>query len=563
MVAHAAEVQRLRKELDTLKEEGRTNTVRMTELVKDKENTETRLAEISRKHTTVSSEKDSLSTEVKRLTSQSQEAQTRIANFERQCREALASKDTLSTQLADRAREIETLKSAASRAAEEIKLARDDGSATAAGLRHKLDELAANTKRQLEANGTLRVQLQSTIHELEMERTRARAAALHTADEILQLTEARDNMRADFDRLERERDNLSNTSERTIRDLNASNRSLRIELETKVRELESERSKAASAKQCSSDEILSLTNVLDDTQAQCGELVVRVSDLEVIVQDKSKQLSSLTAEKDQMEQEFEVDRISMLAKIGELEEERDALKKKIGLLEQGREDGRASAFNRAKDLDRELQAVRRQKSELLVAKNREVETLKAEMQVRIDKLSNQISGADSSIEAKERDIMSLRSERDTLQRDLEASRTGQQLQRDMMSSDVRDLRARLAAANTNTRNERQAKEEFQNKLSQLETESATLRAQLAEAKEAVQANSAQLSAAVESRDRKINSLRNQRNTLKGELDRLRRQPDPSPAVPFPLPNRSSAQPQEQVQAQSQPLGGIRARVHHA
>ncbi|KAJ4469194.1 hypothetical protein J3R30DRAFT_1574092 [Lentinula aciculospora] len=329
MIEHAIEVQELRKTQDALREEGLVKAARETMLLGERE-------ELLSQLDSRSSSNAALSEENKRLSLQVLEAQTRIVDLERDHIEMLASQEYLSTQLLNRTRELEKVKGKFAEEIHSITTSRDDASAEAARIRHELDSLTVTTTQEhtdlIDTCNALRDQLDSTVHELDAERMRARGVAVRSAEEIYALTESRDGLRAEVDRICCERTELSNTSQAIIN-------SLRIELQDKTHELQEEHTKAISAMDIVSEEIRALHHIRDTTQSKCQSLRETISSLQAVVHDKEEQLTTT-------KRDLETCRKLALRAIDNLKKERNSLKEQL--------ENVADALHKAQKADSQL-----------------------------------------------------------------------------------------------------------------------------------------------------------------------------------------------------------------
>lgn len=370
-----------------------------------------------------------------------------------------------------------------------LTVALDDALAEAVRLRQELSELNDSQERSdlLDANNTLRSQLDDATQELGMERMRSQSAAARFADETLILTESRDSARADLEQVCRDRDELVNT--------------LYLELE---------RERAETSRL--SKEIRSLHQDRDDAYANEKEETQKISS---VVESKEQEINIVQDELATTQRDFELSCTLLTQDISNLEMERDALQVTVTMLEEEARDAQ-----RQKDSD--LQALRDEHDALLLRQTAEMQTtindLQASLNAQIDEHSRQLRASERS---KEREVGSLRRERDELQRDLEATRTG----KIQMSSNIRDSQARP--------NESQVERDGSNPdileepaLGGNESELSDLRRQLGEAKETIRSKSTQIEvlrsesrAALRRKTRDTETLKTDLQAQKGELSR--------------------------------------------
>ncbi|KAF9070453.1 hypothetical protein BDP27DRAFT_611872 [Rhodocollybia butyracea] len=523
MQAHAVEVQALRDAQEALtKELTRTFESRESDLLREKAEIQARLDEVSDANTTLSAESARLSLEVDSSSHEVQETQARITQVDQDYADMVHRVHSLQTTEANSAEDVSCLT-----------IALDDALAEADRLRQELDELNASASQErsdlLDANNTLRSELDDATQELEMERTRSQSAAARFADETLILAESRDSARADFEQVCRDRDELVNT--------------LYLELE---------RERAESSRL--SEEIRSLHQDRDDASANEKEETQRISSA---MESKEQELSVVQAQLATAQSDFELSCTLLTQDISNLEMERDALQVTVTMLEEEARDAQ-----RQKESD--LQALRDEHDALLL---RQTEEVKAEMQTTINDLqASLIAQIDDSRQlraserSKEREIGSLRREKGELQRDLEATRTG----RNQMSSDNRDSQARpsesqverdgpnpdilgepvLARLSDLRRQLNDAKETILSKSTQIEVlrgesraalrrktrETETLKTEMLAQVKDLQAQKGELSRRVsemtttlESKEEKIKSLCEQRDNLQVERDSLKQE----------------------------------------
>ncbi|KAF9070488.1 hypothetical protein BDP27DRAFT_1362571 [Rhodocollybia butyracea] len=405
MQAHAVKAQMLRDAQEALtKELTRTFESREHDLLREKAELQTRLDEVSGANATLSAESARLSLEVDNLSHQVQEMQVRITEVEQDYTDIL--------------HQVQSLQKTEARSKEDVScltVALDNALADAVRLRQELDELNTSASQDhsnlLDANNTLRSRLGDATQELEMERMRSRTAATRSAEETLILTESRDSARSDLEQVCRERDELMNNV---------------------YLELERERAETSRL----SEEIRSLHQDRDDAYANEKKETQTLSSLHA-VEGKEQYISIVQAELATTQRDAELSCTLLTEDISDLEMERNALQVTVTMPEEEARDAQ-----RQKDSD--LQALRDEHNALLL---RQTDKVRAEMQTAINVLQTSLNAQideyscqlRASERSKEREIGSLRRERDELQRDLGATSTG----RDQMSSDIRDLQAQL------------------------------------------------------------------------------------------------------------------------
>ncbi|GAW08640.1 hypothetical protein LENED_010712 [Lentinula edodes] len=231
------------------------------------------------------------------------DAQKRIADAERDYAEILASRESFAAKLVDRDRELEKVKDEFAQVVQSLKTARDIAITEATRLRHELEGLTATTAVKhadfLSTHNALQINLDNTLHELDTERIRF-------ADEIHALTECRDSLRGDVERIRHEREALSNDSERTI---------------------SAEHDQAISVAARALEEFRVLEHAKDSTQAECQKLKGTISILEATVHDNEKQYIVV-------QRSLETSRKSFAEEISILQKERDTLKLNVALSKQ-------------------------------------------------------------------------------------------------------------------------------------------------------------------------------------------------------------------------------------
>ncbi|KAE9390139.1 hypothetical protein BT96DRAFT_980423 [Gymnopus androsaceus JB14] len=483
MVAYAAELQELLKAQATLENDLTRTAEHQRELLTRREGGIAHTAGmLSLRRMVVFQRK------LKQCSLISQGEQVKVANFEQERLELLACRDSLSTQLKDRNHELDILRTAVERSDGEMQslsIARDDAEAESARLRHEIEELrvdatTAQQRRDLvDSNNVLRNELEDAVHELHVERMRT----VGSADEVLTLTEARDSIGADFDRVSRERDELKNNFEST----------------NKTRKLETERFQASSAASDLSNQVSDLTRRLDDEAQEASRLIQnkeeRFSILRAEMEMRINDLMALAAERDRLDCVSSVlfssnqqlhavyDEIDNLTRAKDSQDTtiRD-LRAQVTALQSSQESFRGDALKHRRARDKAERALG-EGLELLLYRST---NLLARWEPRIEK------------------IQALRFERDSLK------------QGDVAEQDrIRDLRTRLDYhLKTNEIRSR----------NQMQTQMNTIQAQYDRLAE----ENSQLKETVKAKDRKIHDLRTERNSLRsGSLQRQQSRARPS------------------------------------
>ncbi|KAE9390142.1 hypothetical protein BT96DRAFT_946372 [Gymnopus androsaceus JB14] len=550
MVAYAAELQELLKVQATLEDDlTRTAEHQRELLTREKEDLHTQLVDVSRIRDALFAENGRLSKEAEQCSLIAQGEQVKVADFEQLRLELLACRDSLSTQLKDRNHELNILRNAVERSDGEMQslsIARDDAEAESARLRHELRELRvdATTAQQhrddlVDSNNVLHSQLDDAAHELHMERMRA----VESADEVLALTEARDSIGADFDRASRERDELKNKFEST----------------NKTRELETERFQAISAASDLSNQVSDLTRRLDDEAQEASRLIqnkeenfsilraemeMRINDLMALAAERDRltgSQASFLARCDELSQENSRLNTTLESKnqqlhavydeIDNLTRAKDSqdttirdLRAQLTALKSSEEKSRESSQQRSfttggcvikrKEGNRALEEEKRKGEEALRAHAQEIEDLQGQLHAAVESTrasSLQVNEFTRKMGAKDRKIQALRFERESLKQEnvIEQGR-------------IRDLRTRLA----NTESEQDSSR------NQMQTQMDAIQAQC----DRLAQENSQLKETLKAKDRKIQDLRTQRNSLRSDLGSSQRQQSRA------QPSRDAAQP---------------------
>lgn len=393
MIEHALEVQELRNLQSAMQKENRVQSAREIVLLQESEELQVRLKTMSNNNAAISKEKEHLSLQML-------DAQKRIADVERDYAEILASRESFAAKLVDRDRELEKVKDEFAQVVQSLKTARDIAITEATRLRHELEGLTATTAVKhadfLSTHNALRINLDKTLHELDTERIRF-------ADEIHALTECRDSLRGDVERIRHEREALSNDSERTIS-------ALRIKLQAEARERQAEHDQAISVAARALEEFRALEHAKQSTQAECQKLKETISSLEATVHDNEKQYIA-------MQRSLETSHKSFAEEISILQKERDTLKLNVAISKQQLVEAQTDARRNERKAERKLENIlRSEKDELLKSKNQEVETWKRVMQARIDTIQTECNELSRRAEASDLKVNILSSEKANLER---------------------------------------------------------------------------------------------------------------------------------------------------
>ncbi|KAJ3806540.1 hypothetical protein F5876DRAFT_80597 [Lentinula aff. lateritia] len=429
MIEHALEVQELRNVQAAMKEENCVQSAREIVLLQENEELQAQLKAMSNYNAAISREKEHLSLQIL-------DALKRIADVERDYAEILASRESFAAKLVDRDCEMKKAKDEFAQGVQSLETARGIAITEGTRLRHELKGLTATTAVKhadlLSTHNALQIKLDNSLHELDTERMRF-------ADEIHALTESRDSLRGDVERIRHEREALSNDSGRTIS-------ALRVKLQAEARERQAEHDQAISVAARALEEFRALEHAKDSTQAECQKLKGTISSLEATVYDNGKQYIA-------MQRSLETSGKSFAEEISILQKERDTLKLNVGISKQQLVKAQTDALQNTREAEKKLEILRSEKDEILQSTNREVKTWKRVVQARVDTIQTERNELSRRAEASDVKVNSLSSEKANLERELENCR--------VRHSAFPHLQSRSAVLEKKLLAERQAKEEAQ------------------------------------------------------------------------------------------------------